>query len=140
MRIKLVFPAPTMGIDERRVLNQLGSGLSVPRNPVKTVTAIGAIRFFPTFFFFLLKTTTCHVSARIDYSQIYMIALFVICVRLPEILYQKTLQPKCPGISGVRQVYQLIATGVPPFLPSLAHPLSSRHAYSYTGLTKTRVF
>jgi hypothetical protein len=43
--------------------------------------------------------------------------LFVICVRLPEILYQKTLQPKCPGISGVRQLYQLIPIKVSPFLP-----------------------
>lgn len=110
MRIKLVFPAPKMRIDERRVLNQLGSGLSVPRNPVKTVTTIGAIRLFPTLFSSSCsKRPHVHVSVRIGYSQIYMMALFVICVRLPEILYQKTLQPKCPGISGVRQPYQLRA-------------------------------
>ena len=49
-----------------------------------------------------------------------MMVLFVICVRLPEILYQKTLEPKCPGISGVRQPYQLIIIKVL-FLVSVAH-------------------
>ena len=43
--------------------------------------------------------------------------LFVICVRLPEILYQKTPQPRCPGISGVRQPCQLMTIDVSPFLP-----------------------
>ena len=108
---------------------------------MKTVTAIGAIRLFPTFFFLLAQTTTCHVSIRTGYGQIYMMILFVICVRLPEILYQKTLQPTCPGISGVRQLYQLIAIELSPFLPiSGAHPFSSRHRYSYPGLTETRGF
>jgi len=51
-----------------------------------------------------------------------MAVLFVICVRLPEILYQKALQPKRPGISGVRQLYQLIPIQVPPLVPNVTHP------------------
>jgi len=55
-----------------------------------------------------------------------MAVLFVICVRLSEILYQKALQPKRPGISGVRQLYQLNPIQVPPFVPNVTHPFSSQ--------------
>ena len=132
MRIKLVFPAPTTEMDKHRVLAQLDLCL-IPRNPVKTVTEIGAIRSLPTLF--LLAQDNHLVSCEYPHwlRPICMMVLFVICVRLPEILCQKTLQPMCPGISGVRQLLRLIPIQLLPFLPNVSHPLPSRDGYPYTG-------
>lgn len=95
---------------------------------MKTVTDIGAIRLFPTFFSFLLKTTTLRCECS-HWSQPYhMMVLFVICVRLSEILHQKTPQPRRPGISGVRQLSQLIFLQAHFCRPPLMPPPPGVHA------------